>query len=187
VLYAAALSSVALRDASAARALHGQLLPLVAGNAPAARLAKLLGSEIELAAGDPARAGALIDPDSAGRPELLLLAQARVRAGQPAPLADMADRLQTWVAARPRDAGAWQALATVYQARGQGVRGIRAEAEAQVALMDYAAAIDRFKAAQDMTRRGGSGAVPGDHIEASIIDTRLRQIESLLREQALER
>jgi predicted Zn-dependent protease len=187
VLYAAALASVELRDVSAARSLHGQLLPLVAGNAPSARLAKLLGAEIELAAGDAARAAAAIDADSAGRPELLLLAQARVRTGQPAPLADMAERLQAWVATRPRDAGAWQALASVYQARGQGLRGVRAEAEAQVAVMDYAAAVDRFKAAQDMTRRGGGGAVPGDHIEASIIDTRLRQVESLLREQALER
>lgn len=186
VLYAAVLASVQLRDVSAARALHGQLVPLVAGHAPAARLAKLLGAEIELTAGDAVRAGALIDADSAGRPELLLLAQARVRSGQPAPLVDVAERLQAWVAARPRDAGAWLALASVYQARGQGLRAVRAEAEAQVALMDYAAATDRFKAAQDMTRRGGS-AVPGDHIEASIIDTRLRQVESLLREQALER
>ena len=187
VLYAAALASTVLRDAAAARAFHAQLVSLVTTNAPAARLARLLGAEIELGVGEPARAAATIDPDSAGRPELLLLAQARVRLAQPAPLADMAERLQAWVAARPRDAGAWQALASVYQARGQGVRGVRAEAEAQVAWMDYAAAVDRFKAAQDMTRRAGGGAVPGDHIEASIIDTRLRQVESLLREQALER
>jgi hypothetical protein len=33
-------------------------------------------------------------------------------------------------------------------------------------------------------RRGAGGA---DHIEASIIDTRARQVESTLREQALER
>ena len=44
---------------------------------------------------------------------------------------------------------------------------------------------DRFKAAQDMARKGGPGT--SDHIEASIIDTRARQVESLLREQALER
>jgi hypothetical protein len=53
-----------------------------------------------------------------------------------------------------------------------------------VAHLDYAAAIDRFKAAQELVRRGGAG---GDHIEASIIDTRTREVESLLREQALER
>ena len=40
------------------------------------------------------------------------------------------------------------------------------------------------KAAQDLARKSGAG---GDHIEASIIDTRRRQLESMLREQALER
>jgi hypothetical protein len=44
--------------------------------------------------------------------------------------------------------------------------------------------VDRFKAAQELVRRSGAG---GDHIEASIIDTRTRQVALLLREQALER
>jgi predicted Zn-dependent protease len=79
---------------------------------------------------------------------------------------------------------AWQLLASAYQAQNQMLRAIRAEAEAQVALLDYGAAVDRLKAAQDLVRRGGG---QGDHIEASIIDTRTRQVESLLREQALER
>jgi hypothetical protein len=70
-------------------------------------------------------------------------------------------------------------------AQGQPLRAIRAEGEAQVALLDYAAAVDRFRAAQDLSRKGGGQ--PGEHIEASIIDTRLRAVESLRREQALER
>ena len=86
------------------------------------------------------------------------------------------------MANQPRDAAAWQLLAAAYTAQGQGVRAVRAEAESRVAQLDYTAALDRFKAAQDMVRRGA-----GDHIEASIIDTRARQVESLLREQALER
>ena len=45
---------------------------------------------------------------------------------------------------------------------------------------DYAAAVDRFKAAQDLARKAGAGA---DYFEASIIDTRLRAVEELLREQ----
>mgnify|MGYP003296534346 CR=1 FL=1 len=51
--------------------------------------------------------------------------------------------------------------------------------------MDYQAALDRFKAAQEVGRRSGAGS--RDHIEASIIDTRARQVQSMLREQALER
>jgi predicted Zn-dependent protease len=97
---------------------------------------------------------------------------------------DAAQRLQTWVATHPRDAAAWQQLSAAYAAQGQRLRSVRAEAEARVAQLDYAAALDRYKAAQDLVRQGAGG---GDHIEASIIDTRARQVDSLLREQALER
>jgi predicted Zn-dependent protease len=93
-----------------------------------------------------------------------------------------AERLQTWVATHPRDATAWQLLSTAYAAEHQPLRAVRADAEAHAAQLDYAAALDRFKAAQEMVRRSG-----GDYIEASIIDTRARQVESALREQSLER
>ena len=183
-LYAAALASAKLRDGAAATRLGAQLIAAVAGDAKAARLAGLLAAETALIAGDAARAQTLVDAAAATRPEVLLLSQARVQAGR---AAEAAQRLQTWVALHPRDATAWQLLAGAYSAQGLGLRAIRAEAEAQVAYLDYAAATDRFKAAQELVRRGGTGGAGGDHIEASIIDTRLRQVESLLREQRLER
>ena len=92
----------------------------------------------------------------------------------------MASPLQTWVTDHPRDGSAWQTLARVWRSQGQEMRALRAEAEAQVAHYDYAAAVDRFKAAQDLARKAGAGA---DYFEASIIDTRLRAVEELLREQ----
>lgn len=178
-LYAAALAASRLREpATAARAL-ARLEAAVADDAPAQRLARLLGAEIGLAQGDGARALRLAD--GRGRPELLYSAQAQVQGGQSR---DAAQRLQTWVANNSRDAAAWQLLATALNAQGQPVRAVRAEAEARVAQLDYRAALDRFKAAQDLVRRNTGGT---DHIEASIIDTRARQVESLLREQALER
>ena len=61
---------------------------------------------------------------------------------------------------------------------------MRAEAEVSVAQLDYPAALARFKAAQDMVR---TSKLAQDHIESSVVDTRARQMESLLREQALER
>ncbi len=131
--------------------------------------------------GDAARVLRLVDPDSKARPDFLLAMQAQVQSGH---AADAAQRLQTWVAAQPRDALAWQLLASADTAQGQALRAVRAEAEARVAQLDYAAALDRFKAAQDMVRSGKGG---NDHIEASIIDTRARQVDSLLREQSLER
>ena len=53
-----------------------------------------------------------------------------------------------------------------------------------MAHCDYAGAIDRFKAGQDLARQSSAAA---DYVEASIIDTRLRAVQSLAREQALER
>lgn len=111
---------------------------------------------------------------------MLLWAQAQVQLKQ---ASAASDRLQTWVALRSRDAAAWQALANAYGAQGRALSAIRCEAEARAAQLDYAAAIDRLKAAQDLVRSGAAA----DYIEASIIDARARQIASLLREQSLER
>ena len=61
----------------------------------------------------------------------------------------------------------------------------RAEAEAFAAQLDWQAALDRLRSAQELSRRAGAGG--RDHIEASIIDARAREMQSLLREQALER
>ena len=66
------------------------------------------------------------------------------------------------------------------------VRAVRADAESRVALMDYGAALERFKAAQGLARELSSKAA-ADHIEASILDTRARQVALLLKEQAVER
>lgn len=111
------------------------------------------------------------------RPELLLRADILLKLGQ---AASMASPLQTWMTDHPRDGTAWQTLARVWRSQGQEMRALRAEAEAQVAHYDYAAAVDRFKAAQDLARKAGAKA---DYFEASIIDTRLRAVDELLREQ----
>ncbi|GAC1599382.1 MAG: M48 family metalloprotease [Ramlibacter sp.] len=181
ILYAAALASSKLRDAPAAARWVSRLGAVTRGDAKAARLARLLEAEIALDAGNAARAAELVDISGSTRPEVMLGSQARLGSGH---ASAAASRLQTWVALHPRDAGAWQLLSSAYAAQGQTLRSIRADAEAQVAHLDYAAAGDRFKAAQDLVRKSGPG---GDHIEASIVDTRARQVQSMLREQALER
>ena len=53
-----------------------------------------------------------------------------------------------------------------------------------MARMDYAGAVDRWRAAQDVARRAPGSA--GDLIEISIVDTRLRQAQALLRQQQLD-
>ncbi len=197
-LYGATLAAIKLRDLPGAAALQARLAAAVQGNTPAAnpsqadgraaRLAHLLAAELDLAADDAGKAVALMESKNAlpGRPEIMLLSQARLRTGQASQAGLAVQQLQTWVANNPRDAQAWQLLSSAYAAQGQSLRAIRADAEAQVAHLDYAGAMERFKAAQnlsrDLTRKGAA-----DHIEASIIDTRARQTALLLREQSVER
>ena len=82
----------------------------------------------------------------------------------------------------PRDAHAWRTLSSLYGAQNDTLRAVRADAEANVAILDYPAARDRFKAAQEIIRQ--SKVV--DHYEASIIDTRARAVDVLVKEQAAE-
>lgn len=207
-LYAATLSAMYLRDWPLAREMVQRLLAATAGNAQAHIQAQWLNAELEYKADNPQAAlaalpsqsskapqeapkvtasGNLAGPSLATidvvervaprRPELLLKTDILLKLNQAAP---MASPLQTWVTDHPRDGLAWQTLGRVWRSQGQEMRALRAEAEAQVAHYDYAAAVDRFKAAQDLARRAGAQA---DYFEASIIDTRLRAVEELLREQ----
>ncbi len=187
VLYAAALAAGRLRDPATADGLLERLRTAVQGDARATRQLHLLTAEMATAAGDAPRAQAAlaaIAPAQAGRPELLLDSQLAIRSGR---AADAAQRLQLQVTRDPRDAAAWQLLAQAYGQQGQALRAIRAEAEMQVARLDYQGALDRFKAAQNYARGPRQGNAPGDHIEASIIDTRARQIEAIVKEQIKER
>ena len=121
---------------------------------------------------------------SSERPTLLAWAQLARRApnlDRPAAI----NALQIWVANRAGDAPAWEALASLYEAEGQTLRSMRARAESFVALLDYGAALDRLKAAQEWMRANPAGA--GSHIEASIIDTRTRAVQATVRELQNER
>ncbi|MET4578288.1 putative Zn-dependent protease [Ottowia thiooxydans] len=189
VLYAAALSHAQLRDLPRAQALATQLALAVAGDVPAARQARLLQAELALQAGQPARVLTLLPPGSqppasadgkgqAGRPELLMRAAALTQTGQ---ANEASSSLQPWVSDRPRDAGAWQALAAAYAAQNQVLRSLRAEGEARVAQRELAGAVDRFRAAQDYSRTNPGGNA--DLIEASIIDARLRETQAALAQQ----
>lgn len=198
ILYGAALAASRQRSFAVAAGLLGRLAPLVREPTGAARQFGLLQAEIALAAGHGPQAMALLrgapqsrfdmaESSVSSRPELVLAAQAAIMGRQGADLAKATQMLQTRVATHPRDALAWQLLATAYGAQGQTMRAIRADAEVRVAALDYAAALDRFKAAQQLFRQASAGQGAADHIEASILDTRRRQIELLLKEEALDR
>jgi predicted Zn-dependent protease len=201
-LYGATLAAIKLRDYKDAHSQWLKLTDSVRHDAPAARLARLLGVELSLAQGDGDSAIALLPTangklEKLSRAELFFAAQATLQIGAKASAVAAASRvpgvsatsfvtqrLQTWVAGHPRDAQAWQLLASAYAAEGRTLSSIRAQAEVHVAQLDYPAALSRFKTAQEWARKGGAAT---DHFEASIVDTRARQVELLVREQALER
>ena len=180
-LYGGAFAAAQLRDFAAARSLLDRLAGIAGGPDPAGKTVQLLGVEVDLMEGKVPAAAATADIGKTGsRAELLLMSRA-LMAAKRAP--DVSQALQTWVAVHPRDAMAWQLLAVAYGQQNQSVRAVRADAESRAAQLDYGAALDRFKAAQGLMRSQPGSA---DYVEASIIDTRTRQIESILKEQALQ-
>jgi predicted Zn-dependent protease len=180
-LYGGVLASAQLRDFDGARSLWRQLQPLTAGDERARLAVDLLGIEIDLLAGVVPPSAATADLARArSRAEVLTVAQSMTAARRSR---EVAERLQTWVTAHPGDAKAWQMLALAYGQQNQTVRAIRADAESRVAQRDYPAALDRFKAAQALMRSQPGSA---DYVEGSIIDTRTRQIASLVKAQALQ-
>ena len=187
-LYGGALAAAKLRDFKAANALAGQLTSLYgktdAPQTGPAQAARQLALEVELMAGVVPAGAAQMDitkmTQANQRADVLLQSRALLAAGR-AP--EVSGALLNWVTARPKDIAAWQLLAQAYGKQGKEVRAIWADAEARVVQLDYTAALDRLKAAQNMMRsRPGSG----DFMDASIIDTRARQVTLLAREQALE-
>jgi beta-barrel assembly-enhancing protease len=117
--------------------------------------------------------------DERSRPALMARADAaigRASARDPsagAALQQCVESLQTWVAERPHDILAWTLLAQCAEPLGQKLRAIRAEAEVHAAQGDTLGAIDRLRAGQKVSRTG-----PMDFVEASIIDSRLRELEA---------
>ena len=198
ILYGASISLMQLRDMSAARSLLPRLRQAVGDHVSALRLIQLL--EVEMAFKENDMPGVLralsavtrLPSSQWQRPELISVAQASARLQSTAPsmdasqlLAKSVSALQALVLKSPQDAQAWQVLATALAAQGRTLASLRAEGESQMARMDFGAAIDRFRAAQDASRNNSPQM--GDHIEASIIDSRLRFAQGILRAQLLER
>ena len=177
-LYAGSLAAAQLRDFAAARTLLGRLQTLNVGNQRAHHAVELLSIEIDLLAGMvPPSAGTARMDLTTSRVDVLMQARSLMAAGRSA---EVAERLQTWVAAHPNDASAWQMLAVAYGQQNQNLRAIRADAESRAAQRDYAGALDRLRAAQALMRRQPGSA---DYVEGSILDTRTRQIALLLKNQ----
>ncbi len=193
--YGATLAALHLRDTGAARQALARVQALAAGDAAAAAPLRWLAAEVDLNARDQPRqhVQALVRQlaptmaSAARRPALMLQAQAAMQAGLPETLNDAAQQLQSWLLMHPQDALAWQWLASLHAAQNQPLRALRAQAEAQVAQLDYSGALDRLKAAQERLKTSPENNSSAGYIDASIIDTRLRQVQALAKEQAISR
>ncbi len=188
-----ALAATLLRDwpraDAALQSASSRLVTLQAVEPRAQRALRLLAAESLLARGDTGRAAtalAAVELGEAGsrRPTMLLGAQIALAAsGTPSPLLRrQADALQTWVAGQPGDATAWLELSRLWQRLDMPLRSARADAEARLAVGDLDGAVERLRAGQQIARnRPGS-----DFIEASVIDSRLRDVEAERRQLAAE-
>ena len=180
-IYGGAMAAAKLREFALAQSLIDKLNTAARSSPALLRASSLLQIEVDLAAGRKPAATANLDINqTTQRAELLLQCKALLASSR-AP--EVASRLSTWVANNPNDSSAWQLLAVAYGNQGQIVRAIRADAESQVARLDYQAAVDRLRAAQNMLR---SNPASGDFMESSIIDTRTRQVDLLLKEQVAQ-
>ena len=213
-LYAATLSHLQLRDMAAAERQLQALLKTVADAPAAHRLAVLLQAEVAAKQGRFDVALQLLQtlsnakPPSAAtgttstvtstvtstattptpamlRPELMATAETLLRLPPHPARSGVIQQLREQVSGVPHDAQAWDALSRLYALQGQALLSLRAEGEAQMARLDWTGAVDRFRAAQNWAKNNPLQA--GDHIEASIVDTRLRQVQALLRELQAER
>jgi Zn-dependent protease with chaperone function len=189
VLYAAVLSDVRLKQMAAATQKLDRLGPLLSQAAPS--WWRGLQAEVALQVGQPQRALDLLQALSArpNRAEVMWLAQARLALGQANHCATAGQELEAWMLERPRDIMASSLLAQALQCQGKTLRAIRVQSQARWLQHDLVGAQDRLRAAQALvqqkTRDGQMERA--DHIEASIIDANLRELDSLRREQLLQR
>ena len=194
ILYGATLAEMKQRNFAEARQHLTRLQALGGFDANAQRVVRLLAAELALASGDASQAVVLLESKATvmaanDRATRIQLAQSRVATRKAAQGKLAASDLLLWLSQHPRDATAWLIQASAYELQGDGLRAIRAQAEARAMELDYGAAVDRFKAAQMLAHQmAGEGKLDrAGHMEASIIDARLRELERLRREQALER
>ncbi len=180
-----AIASTMLRDWSRADASFQYALSVVRGSPNSSERAEravvLMQAQSLLARGaaGPAADAMKAYASDGSRPSLLLEAQIALVAA-PAQNPDNAllktrsSELQTWVALHPDDSLAWTALAQTWTRLGAPLRSLRSEAESRYALGDLQGAVDRLRAGQRLARGGG----PIDFIDASVIDSRLRDVEA---------
>jgi predicted Zn-dependent protease len=123
------------------------------------------------------------------RAQRMLKAQALLETGQSEMARQAFELLDAWLSQHRRDGQAWDLTGQALGLAQEPLRSLRAQAEARAVRFDYVAAIDRLMAAQELVRTltQAGGLTRAQEIDASIVDTRLRQLKLARREQTLQR
>jgi predicted Zn-dependent protease len=194
ILYGAAMAEMKQRNYPEARQYLTRLQNLGNLDLSAQRVIRLFAAELALVAGDAAQSVAMLETKTTvlatnDRATRIQLAQSRIATRKSAQGKVAASDLSLWLNQHPRDATAWLIQSSAYELQGDSLRALRSQAEARAMELDYGAALDRFKAAQTLAHQMDSAGKldRSGHMEASIIDARLRELERLRREQSLER
>jgi predicted Zn-dependent protease len=187
VLYTGWLAAWQAKDLALAQnllqALNTAWPKFVKPNSSARWVVDLTQAQWLIERGAPKDALALVDAAVATgqhspRTAVLVRTQALSAAGEHA---QATDALQNWLLDNPQDSGAWRAMAQVHTAAKRGLRAVEAEARAHEMEYDLQGALDRLRAAQTLAQQTGA-----HHVDASVIDTRMRAVQTALREQAAE-
>lgn len=184
LLYAGAMAYAQQGQAAKARDALTRLLALTHADPDGLRAAQWLAADTERRLGNPHTCVQALNKHPSDRPRVLLLAQCQLDMKQSAMAKDAIDALQGWVAEHPRDSLAWELAAQALNQIGDPMRALRFDAEAQAVRWNESGAIDRLRAAQNLSKslaKAGQLDRAGN-LESSIIDARLRALESVRRE-----
>jgi len=179
MLYAGVMAYTQQRRAAHAREAMNTLLQLVREDPAGLRAAQWLAADTERRLNNPLQCLQTLGAKVVDRSRVMLQTLCRIEAKQ-AKLATQAnDAMQLWLAQNPRDPLAWDLSSQALMQTGDRLRGLRADAEHHVVRWDEVGAIDRLRAAQDLAKQlSKDGKLDrAGHMEASIVDARLRTLE----------
>jgi predicted Zn-dependent protease len=188
-LYAGALAESLHNNATAAQRHIEALRQIKELDNQSKYVLQLLDAEVKIKSAQFTQAVALIQPLSDSRAKQLMLAQARLGTQQKHIIKESVDDLVMWLVNHPRDAGAWSWLSQATKLQGDELRSVRSDAESRAFQYDEIGAIDRLKAAQDLSRKmSREGKLDrSGQIESAIIDSRLRELEVARKELLLQK
>ncbi len=191
LLYAGALAAMKVSNFTQAKQFLSSLdtLSFNAKTPEFAYQMALLHAQFFYLDNQPMLALGLLEPLEKTRSVKFMICENQLRLNTSDSKASCSYLLREWLTAHPKDIHAWELLSEAQFQNKDVLSSIRSMAEAYALKFDYAPAIDRLYAAQSLSKEMAkkTGLTKSQEMESSIIDTRLRTLLALRREQSLQR